>query len=102
MAIGIHRRLRSRIISKNQLVDEGLFDVVLIKSTQLNAHHLSIFHDQPLLAVVMCSMAGACFGFLRFNFSPAKIFLGDSGSLFLGIKLAVSATFGSVKEQLGA
>ena len=63
---------------------------------------LSIFHDQPLLAVVMCSMAGACFGFLRFNFSPAKIFLGDSGSLFLGIKLAVSATFGSVKEQLGA
>jgi UDP-GlcNAc:undecaprenyl-phosphate GlcNAc-1-phosphate transferase len=63
---------------------------------------LSIYHNQPLLAVVMCSMAGACFGFLRFNFSPAKIFLGDSGSLFLGITLAVSATFGSVKEQLGS
>ena len=62
---------------------------------------LSIYHNHLLLAVVMCSMAGACFGFLRFNFSPAKIFLGDSGSLFLGITLAVSATFGSVKEQLG-
>ena len=63
---------------------------------------LSIYHKHPLLAVVMCSMAGACLGFLRFNFSPAKIFLGDSGSLFLGITLAVSATFGSVKEQLGS
>ena len=63
---------------------------------------LSIYHKHPLLAVVLCSMAGACFGFLRFNFSPAKIFLGDSGSLFLGMTLAVSATLGSVKEQLGA
>ena len=33
---------------------------------------------------------GACLGFLRYNFSPAKIFLGDTGSMFLGLFLAVA------------
>ena len=36
------------------------------------------------LAVVACSVAGACFGFLWFNTSPAKIFMGDTGSLAIG------------------
>jgi UDP-GlcNAc:undecaprenyl-phosphate/decaprenyl-phosphate GlcNAc-1-phosphate transferase len=63
---------------------------------------LSLYQGNPFLAVTMCSLAGACLGFLQCNFSPAKIFLGDSGSLFLGTTLAVSATFGSVKEQLGS
>src|SRR3989338_8942366 len=34
-------------------------------------------------------LAGAAFGFLPFNFNPAKIFMGDSGSMFLGFSLAV-------------
>ena len=33
-------------------------------------------------------LAGACLGFLRYNFHPARIFLGDSGSMFLGFALA--------------
>lgn len=37
--------------------------------------------DFALLLLVVC---GACLGFLRFNFSPARIFLGDSGSMFIG------------------
>jgi len=37
---------------------------------------------------VSLSLAGACFAFLKYNFFPAKIFMGDSGSLFLGLTLA--------------
>jgi phospho-N-acetylmuramoyl-pentapeptide-transferase len=40
------------------------------------------------LAVVACSVAGACFGFLWWNASPAKIIMGDTGSLSLGAALA--------------
>ncbi|MBO4245585.1 MAG: undecaprenyl/decaprenyl-phosphate alpha-N-acetylglucosaminyl 1-phosphate transferase [Bacilli bacterium] len=39
-------------------------------------------------------MIGAIFGFLMFNFSPAKIFLGDSGSYFLGLIIAIIALLG--------
>lgn len=40
-------------------------------------------------AAISFTMAGALLGFLRFNFSPAKIFMGDAGSLVLGFLLAV-------------
>jgi len=41
--------------------------------------------------VVSLALAGACLGFLLFNFPPGKIFMGDTGSMFLGITLAVIA-----------
>ena len=41
--------------------------------------------------VVLAALAGACLGFLRYNFSPATIFLGDSGSQFLGFVFAMAA-----------
>ncbi|MCC7384176.1 MAG: undecaprenyl/decaprenyl-phosphate alpha-N-acetylglucosaminyl 1-phosphate transferase [Deltaproteobacteria bacterium] len=41
-----------------------------------------------LLAVFCCALGGAIVGFLFFNFNPAKVFLGDSGSMFLGFVLA--------------
>ncbi len=40
------------------------------------------------LAVVACAIAGACFGFLWWNASPASIIMGDTGSLSLGAALA--------------
>jgi UDP-GlcNAc:undecaprenyl-phosphate GlcNAc-1-phosphate transferase len=43
------------------------------------------------------ALAGALIGFLRYNFNPARIFLGDSGSMFLGFVLAVSSVRGSQK-----
>jgi UDP-GlcNAc:undecaprenyl-phosphate GlcNAc-1-phosphate transferase len=43
------------------------------------------------------ALAGSLLGFLRFNFNPARIFLGDSGSMFLGFVLAVTAVRGSQK-----
>ncbi|HEY6329164.1 MAG TPA: MraY family glycosyltransferase [Blastocatellia bacterium] len=51
-------------------------------------------HLMSLLAIIM---AGATLGFLRFNFNPASIFLGDSGSLFLGFMLSALALTGSQK-----
>jgi UDP-GlcNAc:undecaprenyl-phosphate GlcNAc-1-phosphate transferase len=46
--------------------------------------------NQALL-IISLSLAGAIFGFLVFNFPPAKIFMGDSGSMFLGFTLAALA-----------
>jgi UDP-GlcNAc:undecaprenyl-phosphate GlcNAc-1-phosphate transferase len=47
-------------------------------------------------AVILCvALLGSLLAFLRFNFSPARIFLGDSGSLFLGFMLAVLTVYGS-------
>jgi UDP-GlcNAc:undecaprenyl-phosphate GlcNAc-1-phosphate transferase len=43
------------------------------------------------------ALAGSLLGFLRFNFNPARIFLGDSGSMFLGFVLAVTSVRGSQK-----
>jgi phospho-N-acetylmuramoyl-pentapeptide-transferase len=45
------------------------------------------------LAVVAVALAGACFGFLWWNAEPAKIFMGDTGSLSLGGALAALAIF---------
>jgi UDP-GlcNAc:undecaprenyl-phosphate GlcNAc-1-phosphate transferase len=43
---------------------------------------------QPRVSYVAITLLGACLGFLRYNFKPASIFLGDSGSLLLGFLLA--------------
>ncbi|TKS58702.1 MAG: undecaprenyl-phosphate alpha-N-acetylglucosaminyl 1-phosphate transferase [Nitrospira sp.] len=50
-------------------------------------------HDAMLLVILL----GALLGFLRYNFNPARIFLGDSGSLVVGYVLAVTAIIGSQK-----
>jgi UDP-GlcNAc:undecaprenyl-phosphate GlcNAc-1-phosphate transferase len=49
------------------------------------------------VALVCATLSGALLGFLRYNFSPAQIFLGDSGSLFVGFMLAVLSVHGSLK-----
>ena len=48
-------------------------------------------------AVLAAALAGACIGFLRFNFHPARVFMGDAGSLTLGYLLAVIAVQGVLK-----
>jgi len=42
-------------------------------------------------ALVLAALAGACLGFLRYNFEPARIYMGDCGSLFLGLMLGATA-----------
>ncbi len=46
---------------------------------------------QADIAIAMIALAGACLGFLAFNFHPAKVFMGDTGSLALGGALATAA-----------
>jgi UDP-GlcNAc:undecaprenyl-phosphate GlcNAc-1-phosphate transferase len=55
---------------------------------------------QPGAAMLILSLAGAALGFLFYNFYPAKIFLGDSGSLFLGFILATTSIIGVFKTPL--
>jgi UDP-GlcNAc:undecaprenyl-phosphate GlcNAc-1-phosphate transferase len=55
---------------------------------------LSVFFwktNYPDLLVIALALAGSMFGFLIFNFPPAKIFMGDSGSMLLGFSLAALA-----------
>jgi len=49
---------------------------------------INIINDNIIVALLTLCLAGACLGFLPHNFSPAKIFLGDSGSLFIGLVLS--------------
>lgn len=51
-----------------------------------------------LVAVVTAALAGAAVGFLRYNFHPAEIFMGDTGSMFLGFMLAGISVTGAVKS----
>ena len=47
--------------------------------------------EQVYVNFASCILAGGCLGFLKYNWSPAKIFMGDSGSLFIGFMLAATA-----------
>ena len=49
------------------------------------------------VAVVMAALAGACVGFLPYNFNPAKIFMGDTGATFLGFIMATMSVQGMFK-----
>jgi UDP-GlcNAc:undecaprenyl-phosphate GlcNAc-1-phosphate transferase len=51
-----------------------------------------------LVAVLTAALAGAAFGFLYYNFNPARIFMGDTGSMFLGFMLAGISVIGAVKS----
>ncbi|MEB3223932.1 MAG: MraY family glycosyltransferase [Candidatus Sericytochromatia bacterium] len=52
---------------------------------------------QPALALLALALVGSTVGFLRYNWNPAKIFMGDSGSLFLGFTLAAISVVGLLK-----
>jgi len=59
---------------------------------------IAIYTNQIIMAVLMLALLGSLTGFLFFNFNPAKIFMGDSGSLFLGFTLAVSSVISATKS----
>ncbi|MBO9362590.1 MAG: undecaprenyl/decaprenyl-phosphate alpha-N-acetylglucosaminyl 1-phosphate transferase [Thermoflexus sp.] len=50
---------------------------------------LAALNGQYLVGALAAAVLGACIGFLRYNFNPASIFMGDTGSLFLGFLMAV-------------
>lgn len=62
---------------------------------------LLIQHNTSVTLLVMAAaLAGACFGFLPYNFNPAKIFMGDTGSTFLGYILACISIQGPFKTYV--
>ena len=59
------------------------------------------FHGEYLAAFYFVIIAGSVLGFLRYNFNPANIFLGDGGSYFLGYVIAILAIRSSSKSHVG-
>ena len=59
----------------------------------------SLVNGRPLVTVVSLALVGALTGFLRYNFNPASIFMGDSGALFTGFLLAALSVTGTQKAS---
>jgi UDP-GlcNAc:undecaprenyl-phosphate GlcNAc-1-phosphate transferase len=57
----------------------------------------SVALHNPLVAILAAAVAGATLGFLPYNIAPARLFLGDTGSLFLGFILAALSIKGATK-----
>lgn len=60
---------------------------------------LSLFLHHTLTACFAAALAGGIFGFALYNFAPASIFMGDSGSLFIGFMIAAISLHGSQKSS---
>lgn len=60
--------------------------------------YASYIHGTYVTTGAMLAVAGGALGFLPFNFYPAKSFMGDGGSLFLGFMLSSLSVFGTVKS----
>lgn len=58
---------------------------------------IAVLYSENQIALMMAALAGACIGFLPYNMNPAKIFMGDTGSMFLGYILAVTSVQGLFK-----
>lgn len=70
----------------------GLFSSLVVLTVSLMLGH-------PQVTVIALVLSGALIGFLRYNFNPASIFLGDSGSLFIGFTLAAISLQGAQKAS---
>jgi UDP-GlcNAc:undecaprenyl-phosphate GlcNAc-1-phosphate transferase len=58
---------------------------------------VALFMNQPAVGLIAAALAGAALGFLRYNFNPAQIFMGDGGAYFMGFVLAGVGAIGLVK-----
>lgn len=58
---------------------------------------IAIIVGEGDVAFITSALAGACFGFLPYNFNPAKLFMGDTGALFLGFILSTASVQGLFK-----
>ncbi|WP_068278933.1 glycosyltransferase family 4 protein [Aldersonia kunmingensis] len=80
----------------------------LISALAICAFSMGLLHEQggdvsvypP--AMMAAALAGACLGFLPHNFQPARIFMGDSGSMLIGLMLATISTSASGRIPLNA
>lgn len=78
------------IINAFNLIDglDGLASGLAIISA-VGLCGILVIQQIPSQVLLLLGFIGACLGFLRYNFNPASIFLGDSGSMFIGFTLGV-------------
>jgi len=79
-------------------LDGLLSGIVIISGTIFFI--VAFFKGQYLACVLLAPVVGACLGFLPYNFHPARIFMGDSGSLFLGSMFAIVSVIGAIKSTV--
>jgi UDP-GlcNAc:undecaprenyl-phosphate GlcNAc-1-phosphate transferase len=65
----------------------------------LTSFVLAYLSGSVFVALLMAALMGVLIGFLFFNFNPARIFMGDSGSYFLGFVLATTSLAGSLQQK---
>lgn len=58
---------------------------------------IGLLVGEPSVAIIMACLAGACVGFMPYNINPAKMFMGDTGAMFLGFILATVSVQGLFK-----
>lgn len=63
---------------------------------------VAIQEGDGLIMIMTAALAGSSLGFLRYNFNPAKIIMGDTGAMFLGFMLATVSTAGALKSATAA
>jgi UDP-GlcNAc:undecaprenyl-phosphate GlcNAc-1-phosphate transferase len=101
LSIGLTLFWIAGIMNALNLLDglDGLLSGVAVISG-LVFFGVAVVKGQVLVAVLLMALVGASLGFLKYNFSPAKIFLGDTGSLFIGLMFAAVSIMGALKTTL--
>ncbi len=56
---------------------------------------VAVMGEREMIAVMTCTLSGSLLGFLRYNFYPAKIYMGDAGSMFIGLMLGALSMNGN-------
>lgn len=69
----------------------------IVALLQIAGSDVFLAKQLTLSAVMAITLTGACLGFLVWNFYPAKLFMGDSGALFIGFILATTSVIGTLK-----
>ena len=87
------------VINAVNLIDgmDGLAGSVVVLSGA-TLFIMGVIEENNVAALLLVAMVGASLGFLVFNLNPASIFLGDTGSMFLGFVLALAAVHSSQKS----
>jgi UDP-GlcNAc:undecaprenyl-phosphate GlcNAc-1-phosphate transferase len=88
------------IVNAINLMDglDGLAGGIALISV-LTLFVVGVLEGNVIVSLTTVALAGALVGFLRHNFNPASIFMGDSGSLTLGYVLALTSISGSAKSS---
>jgi len=87
------------IVNAVNLIDglDGLAGGVVFFAALTNLV-VAVLSGNSFVAIIMASTMGAVLAFLFYNFNPARIFMGDSGSYFLGFVLATSSLMGASQK----